>query len=242
MKKVLLILAAFFVILIFVIFLMWGNRAHLLANMIGNKLGVPVYIEGFNFKKDKIIIDHLEITNPPEAKTPFALKVEKITITAPFYNYFRDPIVIDKVLLQNIFLNIEFYTKNQEEGNWVTLVNNTHTEHKAVFSAEHSLTIRRLHLTDIDVNLVLAGGKLRKLTPIDELTFKNVTSEKGIPTHELTEIIVQNLMNQVFVIKGLKTVFAAPKKVIEGLFSPFMWFDNKGKDKKKEASEEPVTP
>ena len=203
---------------------------------------MPVYIESLNFKKHKIIIDNLEITNPPEAKTPFALKVEKITFTAPFYEYFRDPIIINEILLQNIFLNIEFYTKNQEQGNWVTLVNNTNTEHTSIFSAERSLIIRRLHLTDIDVNLVLAGEKLKKLTPIKELTFNNVTSEKGIPIHELTEIIVQNLMNQGFIIKGMKTVFEAPQKVIEGLFSPFMWFDKKGKEKNKEAYQEPVTP
>ncbi len=242
MKKVLLILASCCLLLFIVLFLIWGNKARLLAHTLGKKLGVPVYIEELTFKKDKVIIHNLVISNPPEAHSPFALKVEKITITTPLSYYLRDPIIINKCSVENIFMNIEFYTNNQETGNWITLLNNTNTEHTSIFSIERSFIIHKLHLTDIDINLTLADGTLKTLTPINELIFKHLTSEEGIPIHEFTEIIIQNLINQIFVIKGLKTIFEAPQKVIEALLSPFIRSDKKSKEESTEASQMPITP
>ena len=227
------VVATFILISVFSCLLMWSNRAKLLANILSNKLKVPVSIEALNFTNHQIVIHNLSIDNPVNATTPFALKAEKITFATPYFHYLKDPIIINEVLLNKLHINIEFYTKNQEQGNWITLVDNTNIESKSIFSIRRSVLIHKLKLTNIDINLQLAGEKIKKLTPIPELTFENVSSERGIPTHEITEIIIQNLMNQVFIIKGFKAVIEAPKHIIEGLFAPFRWFDKKSKAKEE---------
>ncbi|MCK4934984.1 MAG: hypothetical protein KAR79_05300 [Simkaniaceae bacterium] len=242
MKKLLLIFASFLLLCIIAFYCLWEFKVPILAKVLQRKLGVPVTIEALHFHKDQIKIDGLIITNPVRAKTPIAMTVKTVTIDAPYNRYVHDPIVLDKVHLKKVFLNIEFYTKNQEEGNWVTIMHDTSIDYVTPLRIKRSLTIKKLLLTNINMDLFLAGSSKKTLTPIKELSFTDITSEKGIPIHELTEIIVQNLINQVFVLRGLKAIIETPKIIIEGLFAPFRWLKKSNQNKNAPRDPKPANP
>ena len=197
------------------------NSALILARIIFHKTMTPVTIENVDFNPQSFVIGGLLIANPKEAQLPTALKVQKITVDAPYKNYIKDPIVINQVLMNNIYLNIQLYTKDQTKGNWQTIMENMAVDHDSLFSIEREAIIKKLILTNIKIDLILSDGKVYHLSPIQRLEFDNITSDKGIPTQEISEIIVQKMMQQIFLEKGLKSILDAPANVIKGVV-PFL--------------------
>ncbi len=235
----------FFIIAVIILALFAGGyyvKDHanvLLAKMISKKMRVPVSIEEVAISKDKIYIKNLEIKNPEEAQLKTALRVNEIKIQASWFNYFKSPIVLDEIQLHNIYVSIEFYNKDKTKGNWVTLMNNLNKENFSYFSLQRTALIRQLILTDISIDLLLASGSVNKLSPISQLEFHNISSEKGIPTQEITEIIIQKMMEQIFIIKGIKAIFIdIPRDVVETIFAPFKFLFDPSSKKKSSAPQE----
>lgn len=196
------------------------NAATILSNIMSKKLQVPVAISSVHFGDAEFSLYELQIANPKKAKMPTALKAKTIDVKAPYLDYFKNPIVIDEIHIDQIYVNIELYNKDQSEGNWQTILGQMHEDHGGFFSIQRESVIKTLLLTNIYIDLILSDGKLHRLSPIERLEFHDVTSEKGIPMHEISEIIVQKMMHSIFLEKGLQTIIEAPANIIKGLF-PF---------------------
>ena len=110
-------------------FFVYFNASHLAANAISHKAQVPVSIQTIDFKKDAFIIRNLNISNPKGARMPTALKTQTISVEAPYLNYFKDPIEIDKIDCNNVYVNIQLYNKEQTKGNWQTIIGNMQRDH-----------------------------------------------------------------------------------------------------------------
>lgn len=123
--------------------------------------------------------------------------------------------------MTDLYVNIQIYTKDQTKGNWQTISANVAVDHKSLLSVERQAIIKKLILNNIQIDLILADGTMRSLSPIPRLEFDNITSEKGIPTEEIAEIIIQKMMQSIFLEKGLKLIIDAPVDVIKGVF-PFL--------------------
>jgi len=213
----------FFFLIIIVIglgTLAYFNSAYLLATIISHKTHVPVSIESLDFYKREFTIRDLQMANPKKARLPTALKVETIDVKAPYKHYLKNPIVIDEIHLNNMYINIQIYDKAQTKGNWHTIIDNIQIENKSPLSVEREAIIKRLLLTNIRIDLILSNGELHHLSPIEKIEFKDITTEKGIPIQEISEIIVQKMMQSIFLEKGLKAIIEAPVDIIRGIF-PF---------------------
>lgn len=220
MKKLLIILLSLIVIATGIGYLAWSNSTHILSFILSKKIQVPVTVESLDFEKDFFSILQLQVSNPKGARLPTALKVETIDVKAPYKNYIENPIVIEEIHLDNLYLNIQIYDKDQTTGNWHTLLANIQEDHSHLLSIEREALIKKLLLTNIRIDLILSDGKLHELSPIKKIEFDNVTTEKGIPIQEISEIIVQKMMHSIFLQKGLKTIIEAPVNIIKGIF-PF---------------------
>lgn len=181
----------------------------------------PVSIKDVIWKKDSFTIDDIMIANPKPARLPAAMRVKSIKVDAPYKQYFEDPILINQIHLDSVYVNIQIYNKDQTEGNWQTLMGNMTVDHKSPLSVERSALIKKLILTNIQIDLILSDGKLHHLSPIERLEFENISSDKGIPTQEISEIIVQKMMQSIFLQKGLKSIIEAPVDIIKGVI-PFL--------------------
>lgn len=181
----------------------------------------PVSIKDVIWEKDSFTIDDIMIANPKPARLPAAMRVKSVKVDAPYKQYFEDPILINQIHLDNVYVNIQIYNKDQTEGNWQTLMGNMAVDYKSPLSIERSALIKKLILTNIQIDLILSDGKLHHLSPIERLEFDNISSDKGIPTQEISEIIVQKMMQSIFLKKGLKSIIEAPVDIIKGVI-PFL--------------------
>ncbi|WP_420421001.1 hypothetical protein [Simkania sp.] len=220
MRKVLLIIFFLVVIIAGVGYLAYDNAATILAKIIAHKTHVAVTIDSIDFKKEEFTIHDFQMANPKGTRLPTALRVQTIDVKAAYKRYFENPIEINEIHLDNVYVNIQIYDKDQTRGNWQTIMGNIDHDNKSPLSVEREAIIRRLLLTNIRIDLILSDGKLHQLSPIERLEFNDITSERGIPTQEIAEIIVQKMMHQIFLEKGLKTIIEAPVDVIKGFF-PF---------------------
>ncbi|QVL57220.1 MAG: hypothetical protein KFB93_07510 [Simkaniaceae bacterium] len=221
MKKLIGILLGIIIILGVGGYIAYANSSLILAQIISHKTQVPVTIKKVEFYKESFSIQELQMSNPKEARLPTALKVESIEIDSPYRQYFEDPILIDQILVNNVYVNIQIYDKAQTKGNWHTIMDNMAEEHNSPLSIERSALIKKLILTNIQVDLILSDGSMHHLSPINRLEFNNINSDKGIPIQEISEIIVQKMMNSIFLEKGLKAIIEAPIDIIKGVL-PFL--------------------
>ncbi|MCB1072240.1 MAG: AsmA family protein [Chlamydiales bacterium] len=221
MKRVIGILLAIIIVLCGATYLAYRNADLIFAEIISRKAKVPITIKKVQFNKESFQIEEFQMANPKGARLPTALKVETIKVDSPYRQYFEDPITIDQIHVNNVYVNIQIYNKEQTKGNWHTIMNNMEKEHNSPLSIERPAIIKKLILTNIKIDLILSDGSMHDLSPINRLEFDNLDSEKGIPIQEISEIIVQKMMNSIFLEKGLKSIIEAPVDIIKGVL-PFL--------------------
>lgn len=221
MKRVITILLGILILLGVAAYLAYANSNLILAQIISRKIHLPLTIKKVNYGKDSFAIHELQLANPKEARLPTALKIETIQIDAPYRRYFEDPIMIDQIHVNNSYVNIQIYNKDQTESNWHTIIKYMSENRNSLLSIERPAVIKKLVLTNIQIDLILADGSMHHLSPIQRLEFDNVSSERGIPIEKISEIIVQKMMGQIFIEKGLKAIIEAPVNIIKGVI-PFL--------------------
>lgn len=197
------------------------NSSFIFARLISHTTQTPVSINTIDFHHDSFVIQNLMIANPQKAYIPTAFRAEEVKVDAPFREYFKKSIVIDKIEMNHVYLNIEFFTEDKEQGNWQELIHNMAVSHHTPTVNQRETVIKKLILNDIEVNLILSDGKIHRLSPIEHLEFDNVTSEKGIPTKEISEIIARKMVYTVLKEDGLNLIIKIPLKVIKTIF-PFL--------------------
>ncbi|NGX51230.1 MAG: hypothetical protein K1060chlam2_01094 [Chlamydiae bacterium] len=221
MKKLLFILCTIIVIIVGVGYFAFANSALIVAQIVSHKTKTPVTISRIDFHRESFVVTGIQMGNPKGARLPTALKVKTIDVQAPYRRYFEDPINIDQIHVADVYVNIQLYNKEQTRGNWQTIMETMVEEHKSPLSNERVTIIKKLILTNITIDLILADGSVHHLSPIKRLEFDDVRSDKGIPIQEISEIIITKMVHSIFLEKGLKAIIEAPIKIIEGIF-PFL--------------------
>lgn len=228
----------FFAVIFFLILITTGlgtvaymNSAYLLAKVISNKIHLPVSIKALDFYEKHFSIRNLKMANPPEARIPIGLKVEAIDITAPYTHYIKNPIVIDKIHMNDLHINIQFYNKERTNGNWHTIIKNIKQKNETPLSFEREVVVKKLLFTQIYIDLILSNGKIYHLPPIEKIEFKNITTKKGIPIQEISKIIVEKMVHSIFLEKSLQAIIKTPVDIIKKIF-PFVDHTPKNPNKK----------
>lgn len=208
-------LTAIFLYFIFI------NSGLIFARIISKTTHTPVTIDTIHFQRHSFNIENLVIGNPKKAYIPTAFRAEHVEVDTHYNQYFKKNILIEKIEMNNIYINIEFYTEDKLEGNWQTLINAMETVDKSNLKGERQSHIKKLVLNNIQVTLILSDGKIHRLSPIKHLEFNDVTSDEGIPINEISEIIAQKMLYSIFKEEGLNLIIKIPFKVIKKLV-PFL--------------------
>lgn len=206
--------------LLLVAYLVYLNSSLLLSKTLSRTTQTPVAVGPIGFLRDSFTIQRLAISNPKDAYLPTAFKAETIKVSGSYTRYLRREIVIEKIEIDDVFLNIEFYTEDKLTGNWQALFENMDKSHRQVKSKRQTL-IKKLVLRNVHVNLILADGKVHRLAPIDLLEFKELSSEEGFPVKEISEIIAKKMVYSILKEEGLNLIIKIPLKVIKKIF-PFL--------------------
>ena len=175
---------------------------------------VSVEIDDIDLSMNSIEIEKVEIGNPKNSILPKAFSCEVIDIFAPLMNYFDNNIVIDMIKIDDIYLGLEFEAPGKTQGNWTTIMGNFKASESPSKSTK-TVLIKKLILSNIRMDLAYRTGdrKIQKLAPIDHLEFNNISSEGGIPTEQITNIIFKQMLKSVFDKANLKNM-------LEGVLDP----------------------
>lgn len=219
-------------------YLIYRKTPQLLESTLSQKLGVPVTIDAMRFHAKSFEISHLTIANPPDSQLARAFSAKKIRFEAPYWNYFKPHIIVNKVQIDDVYVGIEFYDKKNTYGNWTKIIarldtQNTEKNHPPEAKKKRTALIRHLMINNISIDLILKGDKVRRLSPIPQLEFHDINSEEGLPMDEITELIIQKLMEQISILTGIanivKSVLFIPKEAAHVIFSPFKFLFTKPK-------------
>lgn len=200
MKKFLVILGIFILAMVATGVLSWVNKAKLAAYFMARELHVPVKIESLDMARGKTDIAKLWIGNPSHSQTPTAFSSEKIGITATWGELFGNPLTIEDIVIEDIFVGLEYYDGSGIDNNWAKILRQEHKVQKT----EKDYIIKRLVVRNLTVQLTKANGKVQRFPAIDEMVFYNITSETGFPIQDVEKAILDIMMQGIFKRLGLE--------------------------------------
>ena len=184
------------------------------------------------------VIQNLVIDSPPEASLPVALKVKELRMTAPYDAYLKEPVLIERIELNSIYLGIEFYDEKRTKGNWVTIQQNLDSAEESTEKDLNSYSlIKEMILRELSIQLKLYKQGVISLSPIPKVEFTDVRTDTGQIADELTQIILKKVMYTVFIMRGIQTVINLPKDVIDTVLLPFSWFGGSKSSQKQGATQ-----
>lgn len=228
MKVSHIILVVFLAIVIFLC-IGWVRLPDMVANNLAKKMQVSVEIDDIVIRPGLIGIKKLNIGSPPGYKLPRSLSVDEIRVNAPLLHYFDQNVVIEEIDLNNVYLGLEFAKKGSKKGNWSLIMQNYSQATEAGAEKEKngkSVLIKKLILNNVKVDLAYKDtGQVQHLKPFDRLEFTNVTSEGGIPSDQITSLIMQQMLGEIFSKENLQNMIEgfmqSRQQGIQNMLSPF---------------------
>lgn len=220
LKKPLFGLSLFLGLTAMIVYALIANSSHIFATWISKTTQTPVTINAIDFHRKAFTIQNLVVGNTKEAYIPTAFRAEVVQVETPYSEFLRQSVVIDSIKMDNVYLDIEFYTEDKMNGNWQALINNMKVSDEGS-GGKRQATIKKLVLTNVHVTLILSDGKVHRLSPIPRLEFENITAEEGIPLNEISEIIARKMIYTILSEDGLNLIIKIPLKVIKKIL-PFI--------------------
>jgi len=205
--------AYFFVAAIFTLFCLvfftWNYLPYWVSNSLSNKMGVPVSIAHFNFTPRAIDVYKTTIGNPKGYVLSNALTVDSLEAKTPLSRFFKDTIVLDEVKLSDVYLGLEFDSMLNSRGNWSVIMNNLSASLNSESSkGSKNLLIKSLIIKNLQIDLIFKNDNkgIRHLKPIPLMAFNNISGEGGPLIDQLTNIVISEILKEVFSINNLKNM------------------------------------
>jgi hypothetical protein len=203
MRKTTIFLALAVLCLVVALGITWTNRENILAHFISRQLHVPVSIRSLEIRKSSAEISRIWIGNFPHSQTPTSFTAESITLDANWDQIFGNPVTIEEIDIDNIFVGIEFYDAGGDDNNWSRILHENGQKKKN----PKDYLIRTLILRNLTVELTQANGKVKRYPTIQRMEFHNISSEAGFPVEEIEKAIFDLMMKDIFKKFNLKQLF-----------------------------------
>lgn len=211
MKYVWKILGALFLLILIggsiFLFLLWSRAPDMVASKLSKQLRTKVAIGDLSISLSALTVDRFEIYNPPNFAMNKALSVERIVIQAPPTRFLHDPIKIDEITADHIYIGLEFNSPKSAKGNWSTLLRSAQTsqEENKKSASNKSVLIKRLVLKNIQADLYYKNEqKTRRLKPIQQIELHNISSQGGDIGDQLMRSALGEAVKQIFIEENLK--------------------------------------
>lgn len=201
----------------------WSRVPDIVSNNLSKKMQVAVSIDSFGLGWKKLDIHNIQIGNPPKSILSKAFTCREIDVIAPLTRYLNHHIVIDEIDVKDVYLGLEFDSPSGATGNWTTILGNLkrsmdaeipaekknkkQNTQKAINSSDRSILIHKLVLTNIDTDVVYrTKGKVKRLPRIPRIELTEISSEGGLPTDQILNSVLGEMLKQVFVKENLKNM------------------------------------
>jgi hypothetical protein len=225
MKRFLGWIPAMIAILFIGFFVLNSYLPNMIAKNLSEKLEVAVEIEDIGLLPSQIKIENLDIANPKNSLLPKALSVEKILLKTPLTHYLKKKIEIKAIDIENIYLSLEFDSAKGTKGNWSVLMKNAQEGQTPSKESDTEVLIELLTLKNIQVEVAYKdSGVIKKLPLIDQIVLKNINSSKGLPTTQIMNSVLGQMLKSVFIQENLKDmlegVLEQPRENLDAILDP----------------------
>ena len=211
--------------LIIFAFIAKSRLPDIVSNNLSKKIHVPVQIDDIHLTWDKVDIDKITIGNPTGSILPKAFSCEQLISLAPFTNYLKRHVVIEQIEIDSVYLGLEFKAPLNTEGNWSKIMDQINRSSPT--SSSRTILIRKLILTNIDVDLVYRSqdNTVKRLRHIDRIELNDVSSEEGIPANQITSLVIKEMIKSILLEQNLQNliqdVIQSPQQGIKKILNPF---------------------
>jgi hypothetical protein len=245
MRKILVIISSIIIILILLGIFGWSMLPTWVSHTLSKRTKVSVSIQDIRLAPSSIKVDNIRIGNPPKSVLKQALNIKKFSIDAPFSRFFQERIVINEMGLDDVYIGLEFESQKSSKGNWSEIMANLkESTGKEKESAKQTaktkrVLIKKLIITDLKIDLAYRTGNknVRRLRPIDRLELTNISSEGGLPTAQIMDIVISEMLRNIFSKEGLQNMLenilpgngsgSSAVDTLKGLFSELDQKDDK---------------
>ena len=178
------------------------------------QLHVPVTIRSLDITKTSAEISRLWIGNFPHSQTSTSFTSDTLRVEEKLDEIFGNPVTIQSIDLENIFVGIEFYDAEGKNSNWQRILE----EKAGSKKIRREYLIRNLTLRNLTVEVTQANGKVKRYPTIKQMEFHNIGSETGFPVDEIEKAIFDLMMKDLFKKLQLDQLF----KSLSPVQVPFM--------------------
>lgn len=195
--------SAFTILCLFVaVAITWTNRENILAHFMERQLRVPVSIRSLDIRTSSAEITRMWVGNFPHSQTSTSLAAESLLLQTKLDQFFANPVAIEEIDIDNVFVGIEFYDEKGEDSNWSRILQKNQKKGKP-----RDYLIRTLVLNNVTVETTEADGKVKRYPAIKQMEFHNITSESGFPIDEIEKAIFDLMMQDIFKKLQIEQIF-----------------------------------
>jgi len=195
-----------------------------LASKLSDTLKVAVTVADITMTPWKIAVHKLAIANPAGTRLPVAFSVNTITSQAPVTNYLKDHVVVDTLILDDVYLSLEFVSAKAATGNWTQLMSNVkNTQDKGPSNTGKSLLIKKVIIRNIRCDVVYhdRNSGVIQLPVIEQMEFTDISSEGGLPMDQFMSSVLGKMLKQIFIQQNLQDMLNKlldPSQQLDNLF------------------------
>ncbi|MBI5272910.1 MAG: hypothetical protein HY861_02890 [Chlamydiia bacterium] len=193
MRKFSLILLLALIALACIALTAWVKRESILAHFLSRQLHAPVTLHALDLSKQGAKLQHIVIGNPPYSKTPLSFSAKQASVQTTFDQITANPLIIDSIEIDDIFVGIEIYDAKKQGTNWDRML----YEKKERYSSKEYL-IRTLILRNLSVEVTQANGSIKRYPTIRQIELRNISNETGFPVGEIQKAIFQLMLQDLF--------------------------------------------
>ncbi len=202
--------AGFLVILFILLIIGWNMVPKIVSSKLTKEMQVEVSIDDIGLSPWSISVHKLSVDNPSGSILPKALTLAEIDVNVPMTHFFNKEIVIPTMTLDDMYLALEFEAPKSKKGNWTTIMQNLSDSSGPSEKSkddDRSVLIKHLILTNVDVDLAYKStGQVRKLKPIARIDLYNISSKGGIPTAQIMNIVMSEVLRNIFSAENLQNM------------------------------------
>ena len=220
MKKILVVAAIFIAALLAATVLVWSSRKTVACYYLTKGLHVPVSMNTLDIASGQASITKFWIGNPPLSRTKTAFSSEIIDINTTFKKIVANPLVVDRIALNQVFVGVEIYNGKTKDNNW----NHIASQDKNSSSKGRDYLIKTLVLDNLTVRVTQPDGSSKTYPTIKHMEFHNISSETGFPIDEIEKaifnLVIKDLIRQLNLDQLLEqfNIPTTPAKLLPGLF------------------------
>lgn len=200
-------LIVIFVAVAVVVYLGWSKLPSMLSKHLTEEMSVKVSIEKIGLGLRTISVYDLVIGNVKNGILPKAFSAKEIDVHASLTEYFKEEIVVEEIVIEGIYLGLEFNNAKGTDGNWTELMKQLQSSSagKSGEEKKRSLLVKKVVLRNIDTDLVYRdNGRVQHLPRIDHMELYNISSSGGLPVDQLMNSVLGQMLKQVFIKQNLK--------------------------------------